>query len=340
MKLANSDLEIALRQASRAKQVLETHLDRENLLLNNTSGMVLVHKVDENSLPGRYIEVNDAACKRLNRSREELLEKSPLDIEHIETPVSALGYTKSDVVTMSDADVAKRHSDFVTRPARNLMMKILSEGHATYERVYISGSGELIPVEISARRIDVGDDTIVMCEVNDVTARKHAEDALMASEQRFQDFFARSPIGIALYDRNRNLIKVNQSCLRMFGIPDFDQFARFNLFDNPFIPASAKQHLKKGETVRYEAHVDFGDVAGHGIFVTTRVSGEAYYDIIIAQMTHDREFKPRGYFAQIQDITDRRVAEEELLANEQHLRQSEKMEAIGSLAGGIAHDFN
>ena len=61
---------------------------------------------------------------------------------------------------------------------------------------------------------------------------------------------------------------------------------------------------------------------------------------ILGTHVHDSDGAIIGYHMVLRDITPRKAAEKEHSKIAFKLRQSSKMEAIGTLAGGIAHDFN
>ena len=57
------------------------------LMFNSVSETILVCLMGdrETMTPGKFIEVNDVACRRLGYTREELLRMTPLDIDAPET---------------------------------------------------------------------------------------------------------------------------------------------------------------------------------------------------------------------------------------------------------------
>ena len=77
------------------------------------------------------------------------------------------------------------------------------------------------------------------------------------------------------------------------------------------------------------------DERGHQIWETERVrrNGAVFPALIDATAVKDANGQVIYYAVNVQDLTERRRAEEQV-------RQAQKMEAVGRLAGGVAHDFN
>jgi len=188
-----------------------------------------------------------------------------------------------------------------------------------YETVIVQKDGESVPIELGEARTVWHGKPADMLIIRDITERKQAEEALRESEERFRNIYAESPIAIELCDSDGRLTTVNNACLEMFGLSDIAQIEWPRLFDDPYVPAEAKERLRQGEVVRYEVTFDFEEVKRLNLYKTTR-SGMAHFDVLITPLGPSQGRPLSGYLLQLQDITERKRAEEALRHQEQYFR--------------------
>lgn len=165
-----------------------------------------------------------------------------------------------------------------------------------------------------------GEQNGVVGTMIDITQRKKAQEALRKSEERCKKIFSQSPIGIALYNFEGILIEMNGVCKNIFGlINTIDrQGGSLNLL-NDIIDPEDKKNLLNGDILNFVRKMDYDLIKKNGMFYTCK-SGISYVNIFISPLISEQG-RPDGFLVHVQDISEKKKAEDALKSNEAQLRR-------------------
>jgi len=192
--------------------------------------------------------------------------------------------------------------------------------------------------QIAEQEKDLQERTAEMDTIKDqlqqgIIERKQAEKGLSESDEKYRSILETIEEGYFEVDLAGNLTFLNDSLCKIIGYP------RNTLLD------MNNQHYTTPETAK-KMYNDFNQIyrTGHSVQQTNyeiiRKDGIKRIVELSCSLMKDDQNQPIGFYGIVRDISERLQAKEEKKKIETQLQQSQKMEAIGTLAGGIAHDFN
>ncbi len=219
------------------------------------------------------------------------------------------------------------HTNEQMEHVNRLLEKLSRDGAAEFQEVWHARKdGSVFPTLMSLSLINDNKGTPLLFTATaiDITERKQAEEDLRISEDKFSKAFHINPDAILITRLDDGMIvMVNEGFMQIFGATEEEVIGKtsleLNIYVNPEDRNSVIEGLKaKGKVNNFEFNFrnKDGDVRS-GLMSASIIT----LDGVVHVLSITR------------DVTESKMAREQLF-------QSQKMEAIGTLAGGFAHDFN
>ncbi|MCI0692233.1 PAS domain S-box protein [candidate division KSB1 bacterium] len=274
-------------------------------------------------LNGEVLDVNPAACRLHGTQRETLIGRNVLEL----IPPDKRTEAARDFAMLARGDL-----DHL-------------EGFSWVENC------RAVPVEIRVSHINYDNKSAMLLHVRDITEHKQVEEALREARERFLSAFENAPNGMALVSINGSYLQVNRALCELLGHTEAEllgtSFQAITYPDDLDVDLVHLHAMLKGEHHTYQTEKRYLHADGHVVWA-----------LLSTALITDTRGQPMYFVSHIQDISERKRAEEQLRRHSEELEElvakraariqelerqrmvTEKLAATGRMAARIAHEIN
>ncbi len=206
------------------------------------------------------------------------------------------------------------HSDY-KKIVKQRISKIVDEeiNVPMIEEKLVSLKGKIFDAEVTAVPINVMGQNGVQVIARNIAERKHTEEALKESEERFRSLYENSTMGLYRTTPDGKILLSNPTLVKMLGYSTLEELESRNLEKDGFEPTYDRklfleQIEKNGEVKGLES-------------AWVRKDGTIVYISESAKAIRDSKGKTLYYDGTVEDITKRKKAQESLIKSELRFKQ-------------------
>ena len=271
-------------ERKQAEESLRESEETYRMLFDSINDAIMISEIKNNSKLTNFVKVNNIACQRLGYTEEELLSKTPLEIN------------------------SAKSIEEVTK----LLPEFIAKGQVLFEAEHVAKDGKIIPVEISAKVGKYKNKTVFLSIARDITQRKLNEKSLVESEERFKMLFDQAPLGYQSLDFDGNFIDVNQRWLDTLGYERNEVIGKW--FGDFLTPA-----YKQGFLNRFPLFKELGKI--HSEFEMLHKNGDVIFIAFDGRIGNDINGVFKQTHCILKDITEQKRAEIALQQSEEKYRK-------------------
>jgi PAS domain S-box-containing protein len=247
---------------------------------------------------GRYVRVNQKYCEMLGYSEQELLHRTVLDVTHPDD-------REASAVKLTSSFNAGKPEEY------------------SVEKRYIRKDGEIVWALVKWRilRDENGKPIHTVANVEDITARRQAEDALKAREAQLRAIMDNSSAFIFVKDVEGRYLKINRWYELVGGISEAEVRGKT---DYVLFPAEIADGLRKNDKeviaankpLQFEEQIPLSDGLHHFVCVKFPLSGD--------------DGQPYAVCGIATDITDHKRTEVALQESKERLQLAMEAANVGT----------